>query len=399
MTQFTRAKRPESSALQRALDRPDDAGLISLALGKPAPELLPAAEVQEAAQAVLLEGPSALQYGIPNKSLKSHIVQLMGLRGVECREDQLLLTTGAQQALALLAQLFLSDRSSAIMVEEAVYPGLMLATAPYSPAVVTVPVDLSKGFDVEAAEYALQTGIKPAFIYAMAVGHNPLGVTMNTENRLAMVDFATRNSLHVVEDDVYGLLQYEQRSEVALRSLCENWIFYIGSFSKILAPALRVGWILAPEQFIPALSALKEGLDLNTVTFAQRVVARYFDIHSIAGRIEYLERHYRRRRDAMHDALERHLKHEVRWCKPSAGFYFWVESDRFGDASELLEDAIANGVSFVPGRAFRAGKDKDFSNAIRLNFSQCPTESIEEAIARLAFTLRAKKHCVASQRA
>lgn len=376
--------RRERSALQRALERAHDPQVLSLALGLPAPEMFPSDELGIAAGDGLLQGRTALQYGIPEQRLKGHVVELMRRRGVECAEDEIILTTGAQQGLSLLAQLLLPGTENAIMVEEAVYPGFRQAVEPYCPTLVPIPIDLSCGIDIETAERVLRNRPRPAFLYTMSAGHNPLSLTMSADARQALVDLSLRHDLPIVEDDVYGFLQYDECPAPPLCSLSRDSVFYVGSFSKILAPALRIGWIVAPRDCITTLSVLKEGSDINTGTLAQRIVCRYLDSYSLPDHIERLRSEYKVRRDAMHAALLKSFPSGVHWRRPSAGFYFWVESDSFGDTTELLEDALKQRVAFLPGAAFSVASNQQYNRAMRLNFSHCCAQTIHQAVTRIA---------------
>ncbi len=374
--------RREPSALQCSLERANIPGMLPLALGMPAPELFPCDELRESAAAILRDGRPALQYGFPERRLKVHIAEIMGWRGVRCTEDEVVLTSGAQQGLTLLAQLLL-PRPRAVLVDDAVYPGFRQAISVYSPRLLAVPVSSNGTAEIERAHWGWRKGEQPAFYYAISAGHNPLGTTMTAAQEAEVVDFAHRHGMFIVEDDVYGLLQYDQAPRLPLAALDRESVFYVGSFSKILAPSLRVGWIIAPVEFGPTLAVLKEASDINTATLSQRIVCHYLDTYSLQSRIQRLKQHYRERRDAMHNALLRHLPARTQWHKPSAGFYFWIEDEWLGDTTELLAAALAGGVSFVPGRAFAAGS-RSYDHSVRLSFSNCPLASIDEAVRKIA---------------
>jgi len=379
---------PGYSALQRALDLTRDPSLLSLALGLPAQELFPAAELAEAAASVLGESNATLQYGVPQQRLKSHVVDLMARRGVRCSEDEILLTTGGQQGLALLAQLLLGERS-AVLTADAVYPGFRQALGAGCPPIRAVATGPGGGWDLAAAAFAMSHGPRPAFLYTMSVGHNPLSCNTERVEQERLLEFASCHALPVVEDDVYGFLQYDGVATAPLRTLETDRQFYVGSFSKILAPALRVGWIVGPAETMASLANLKEGLDINTGTLAQRIICRYLDTQDIAGRIGYLQAQYKLRRDAMEAALSRHLGALAHWRRPAAGFFFWVQGDVFGDAAVLLERVVERQrVAFVPGSAFDAtGKDR-FRNIVRLNFSHPSPDRIERGVAAIAEAVR-----------
>lgn len=385
----------QSSPLQKSLEIARDPSILSLALGLPAQELFPTAEIAEASAAVLRAGDAALQYAMPLDRLKSHVVGLMAARGVHCTEDEVFLTTGAQQALSLLAQLLLGPGQE-IWTADAVYPGFRQAVDPFSARLRAIPTDLARGLDVAAAEHMLVQGPRPAFLYVMSTGHNPLACNMPAEAQAELIEFACRHALPLVEDDVYGFLQYDEEVTPPLRSLASVRMYYIGSFSKILAPALRTGWIVAPAAELENLAALKEGSDINIATLSQRIVCQYLDTHPVAARIEFLRAAYHARRDAMDHALRRHLGSVAQWRRPSAGFFFWVAADAFGDTTELLAEAIRRErLAFVPGSAFSTEGGSRYRNALRLNFAQSSCETIAEGVSRLARLLPAARELCA----
>ena len=218
-------------------------GLLSLAGGLPASELIPRTAYATALRDVLAADGAALQYGQPYEPLRERIVELLRERGVDCAPTDVLLTSGAQQALSLAAQL-LMDPGDQVLMEEHVYAGLRQAVLPYRPAIPTVRTDLDTGMDVDGVRALLERGARPAFVYAIADTHNPCGVRLGHEQRARLVALARRFGVPIVEDDSYGLLHYDQDPLPALRALDPEWVIYVGTFSKIIAPALRLGWLV-----------------------------------------------------------------------------------------------------------------------------------------------------------
>ena len=382
------ARRSGTSALQTMLSVGTRPGTISFALGLPAPEFFPSEEYGRAAAAVLAEDPRALQYSPPCAPLQAHVAALMAQRGVACAPEQVFLTTGAQQGISLLARLLL-EPGGEIITDTLCYTGLQQAVEPFAPRFLTVPTDLDTGMDVDAVEALLAGGARPAFIYAVPDGHNPLAVSMSAEKRVRLVEVARRYGVPVVEDDPYGFLAYDGAPAHPLRALERDWVFYVGSFSKVLAPALRLGWIIVPQELVRLLAISKEASDINTATLAQRGAARFFDGGHLPAHLAMLRREYRLRRDTMLAALEKHFPAGTRWRKPSAGVFIWVELPEGTDAGEVLRVAIEQeGVVFVPGHAFAADGSRTASNCMRLNFSHSTPEAIEEGIARLGRALR-----------
>ena len=252
---------------------PPRPGLLSLAGGLPAPELVPRTAYAEALREVLAGDASALQYGQPHEPLRVAIVELMRQRGVDCHPRQILLTSGAQQALSLAAQLLMVPGGQ-VLLEDHVYAGLRQALLPYRPSLLTVRTDLDAGMDVDAAEALLARGARPAFIYAIADTHNPCGVRLGRERRARLVALARRFGVPILEDDSYGLLHYDPDPLPALRALDAEWVLYVGTFSKIIAPALRLGWLVLPPRLASAAGVLKEAADLECSALTQRAVAR-----------------------------------------------------------------------------------------------------------------------------
>jgi 2-aminoadipate transaminase len=219
---------------------------------------------------------------MPGEQIKQSVVQIMAQRGVICSPEQVFLTSGAQQGMSLLSRLLL-DRHAPIVVEETIYSGILQAVEPLQPRILSVPTHPETGMDLDAVEAHLISGQRPAFMYAISDGHNPLGVSLSLEKRQRLVEIARRYGVPILEDDAYGFLCYDGEPLPPLRALEPDWVFYIGSFSKILAPALRVGWVILPEALVPVLSALKEGSDINTATFSQRTVAAYLEMGELSN--------------------------------------------------------------------------------------------------------------------
>src|SRR5215207_2792509 len=248
-------------------------GVLSFALGLPAAELFPAAEYSEALAHVLASDPRALQYGPPFRPLKQHVLRLMADRGVNCREEQVFLTAGAQQGVNLLAHL-LVEPGSTVIVEEMAYTGCQQVLQVTQADVLTVPTDFKTGIDVDAVERLLEGGAQPALIYVVPDGHNPLSVSMSLEKRMRLVELARAYSVPIVEDDAYGFLYYDSPTP-PLRALDDEWVLYVGTFSKIMAPALRTGWVVVPEALTSHLAILKEATDIDTAPLNQRAISAY----------------------------------------------------------------------------------------------------------------------------
>lgn len=361
--------------------RPD---ILSFALGLPAPELFPARDYATAVTEVLSGDPLALQLGPPFLPLKRGIVRLMRQRGVECSEEQVFLTSGAQQGLNLLSRLLLNEGGQ-VIIEEAAYTGLHMAIQPFQPEVLSVSSDAETGMNVDEVERLLAGGARPAFIFAMSDGHNPLGISMGRAKRARLVELARAFRVPVIEDDVYGLISYTEAVSPALRALEERWVFYVGSFSKIMGPGLRTGWLIVPPELVPKLAIIKDLSDIDTCTLTQRAIAAYLEAGHLPLQLAAIRREYRERRDLMIGALRRHFPPGTKWRAPDGGVFMWVELPAGVDAVELLKSAVEQErVAFVPGAAFCVRDDLRTKSSLRLNFTYCSRAQIDEGIMRLS---------------
>ena len=356
-------------------------GILSLAGGLPASELIPRAAYAGALQHVLAAEGAALQYGTPYEPLRERIVELMRKRGIGCNPRQVLLTSGAQQALGLVAQL-LMVQGGQVLMEEHVYAGLRQAVLPYRPHILTVRTGLDTGMDMDGAEALLAGGARPAFIYAIADTHNPCGVRLGREKRVRLVALARLFGIPIVEDDSYGHLHYDGASLPALRALDPEWVIHVGTFSKIIAPALRLGWMVLPPRLARAAEVLKEAADLECSALTQRAVAHLLQ-QGFSSHLDRIRTGYRSRRDAMLAALRDHFPDSVRWTRPPGGFFVWVELPPRLDGDRVCEEALAEAqVAVVPGSAFAATVPAP-ANHLRLSFASCAPDDIRIAVERL----------------
>ena len=373
--------RGRSSAGQDLMAVATSGDVISFCLGLPAPELFPP-DLRRVAQSVL-DQPSALQYGVPARKLKSQIVSLMARRGVRCTEEDVFLTSGAQQGISLALTL-LVERGSEVLCEEYTYFGFQQAMQSFDAELLTVPTDLSAGLDVEAVGRLLARGTRPRLLYVVPAGHNPLGVSMSAGSRARLVELARHYGVLIIEDDPYGFLSYDGEPDLPLRALDEDWVIYVGSFSKLIAPSLRVGWLVAPRNVMRHLGVAKAAADIETATLSQHLVSAYLDAADFDARLSSLRGAYRVRRDAMLGALRDNFP-GARWSHPSVGFFVWVELQESVNTAEMLPAAVKEGrVAYVPGNEFRVGgaRQRD-CRSLRLCFSTCTPEQVAEGIRRL----------------
>lgn len=373
---------PAPTGLQELLELP---GVLSLAADLPAAELFPMSAVAQASAQLLAEP----EYGAPFQPLKAQIVKLMAMRGVRCRPEQIVLTTGVEGALDLLGRLLL-DPGSQVLLEETVCERVRGAL-PLEPEILTVSTDPETGLDVDQVEAILAGGARPAFLYVIPEGHNPLGVSLSLEKRLRLLELARAWEVPILEDDTFGFLSYDGHPEPPLRALDARWVVYLGSFSMLLAPALRAGWIVLPDDPPARLSLLPAAAELDVPSFSHRTISAFLEAGYLPAHLETIRAAYRRRRDALLRTLQEHFPRGARWSHPSSGLHVWVELPEGITSTELLRDAVAlENVAFTPGAVFAVKGGGHADRAMRLSFGTNPPHRIEEGVLRLARVLQAK---------
>jgi 2-aminoadipate transaminase len=367
-----------------AASRPD---MISFSGGMPDVRQVPAKAVAAAARAaVTQEGAVALQYGSSEGRVETRqiIVELMAEIGARVAPADVVVTAGAQQALDLLAKTFL-DPGDVVITEGPTYLGALQAFSAYEPDVRCIPMD-ENGMRTDLLEEELRRlGPRGAkFIYTIPNFQNPAGVTMSPERRRRLLELAREYDIPVIEDDPYGRLRFEGGHMKPLRSL-DDEVIYLGTFSKIFAPGLRLGWVVAPKPILAKLLLVKQAADLCGSAFAQVTAEHYFRGSRWRRVLQGLTRSYAERRDAMIAALEEHFTPEARWTKPDGGFFVWVELPEFVDCASMLAEAVEFGVTYAPGDGFYP--DGRGRNCMRLAFCYASPEAIDEGIRRLGEVL------------
>lgn len=376
----------EKSHIQKALQAPLTSDTISFALGMPDTNLLPLDKYKVALNKVLSS--ASLQYSPPINALKAQIVDLMKERQVFCNPDQIFLTSGAQQAMMLITKLLI-DKGDNIVIEEATYPGFIQIANSLQANLITIPIDHQNGISIEELENYLKIKNQknPKFIYTIPEGHNPLGMSLSKEKRIKLINLAESYKIPIVEDDAYGFINYEE-VEPPLRAYSDEWIFYIGSFSKILSPATRIGWIIVPEGLIEKLEILKEASDLNTATFSQHIISSYIEIGLLSEHLTLIKKHYKEKRDLMAKALKQHIP-EMQFILPKSGFFIWGRLPSNINTDKLFKLALeTKNVSFLPGSAFGLNDKNNLTNCLRLSFAFCPLDAIEIGIKKLGDTIK-----------
>lgn len=375
---------PVPTELKELLEFP---GVLSLAADLPAAELFPMSAVAQASARLLAEpGP---ELGTPFQPLKTQIVELMAMRGVRCRPEQIVLTTGVEGALDLLGRLLLDDGSQ-VLLEDTLSEKVRAALPP-EPEILPVATDSETGIDVDQVETLLEGGTRPAFLYVMPEGHNPLGVSLGLEKRLRLLDLARAYEVPILEDDTHGFLSYDGHPEPPLRALDADRVIYLGSFSMLLSPALRAGWIVLPENPPASLALLPAAAELDVPSFSHRTISAFLEARYLPEHLETIRAAYRRRRDTLLRTLEEHFPKGARWSRPSSGLYVWVELPEGVSSIELLRKAVElENVSFTPGPIFADRRGGPADRALRLSFGNNPPHRIEDGVQRLARVLQAK---------
>ena len=387
-----RTKVMKSSAMRDLMAITERPEVITLAGGLPDTTTFPAESLAAITAKMAAENAArALQYG-PTEGLspaKDCIAEVMAAEGTPVDAEDVLVTTGGQQVIDLVCKT-LVDPGDVIVAEGPTYPGAVPAFMSYEADVEHVAMD-DQGMQVDVLEETLDRldaeGRRPKFIYTIPNFHNPGGVTMSLPRRRRLVEVARERELLVLEDNPYGLLRYEGDPLPTLRSLDGgDFVIYLGTFSKILSPGIRVGWAVAPAPVLEKLNLGKQATDLCSSAMTQFFVATYFAHDRWQDYLRSLRELYRRRRDTMLDALAEHLPREARWTSPEGGLFIWVTLPDYIDTTDLLARALSRNVAFVPGRA--AFTDGRGGSSMRLNFSGVGDDDIREGVRRIGEVVR-----------
>jgi 2-aminoadipate transaminase len=371
--------------LQLAVD-PD---IISLAGGLPASQVLPIDDLADCMQTVLKnDGPRALQYSPQLESLKAWISDSMRSQGVNCTPEEVFITNGAQQGLGILSRLLLDPGQPAV-IEAVTFTGIHQITAGRSADVRCVPTDLESGVEIDALEEALRTEPRPRLAVLIPNFHNPLGVSISPDKRPRIAQLAAEYGVPLIEDDPYAPLRFTGDAVKPIKAYDEaGLVFYLGSFSKMLAPAMRLGWIVAPADLIPRITVVRESLDLESSTLIQRAVAEFLHRGLMAPHLVRLAEINRRRCEAMLEALGAEMSDFAHWTQPQGGLFIWLTLPEKVDTWELFKEAVNQKVAYIPGSAFAV--QGGYQNTMRLNFSNVAPERIGKGIHRLAKVIRSR---------
>jgi 2-aminoadipate transaminase len=385
------------SAVREILKLTAQPDMISFAGGLPAPDLFPLPEVREAVATVLAtRGQQALQYGETEgvAELRDAIAQRFSRPAFRVRRDNVAIVSGGQQGLDLIGRILI-DEGDTVVVENPTYLALLSAWRPLGAHFEAVGSD-ADGMQVEALEELLRK--KPKLIYATPTFQNPQGTTLSASRRRKLAALLRHHGVGLLEDNAYGELRYSgehlphvfeldaahggQGADGAL----DSRVIYVGTFSKVLMPGLRVGWVIADAQVIDKLVQAKQAADLHTATLNQHLVLQLIESGLLERHMESLCAAYRTRRDLMLTAIARHFPHEARWTRPDGGMFLMVTMPPDFDAVAVLKQALVHKVAYVPGEEFFVGGAG--RNTFRLNFSNARPEQIEHGIERLGCVLK-----------
>jgi DNA-binding transcriptional MocR family regulator len=377
----------EVRALFAVASRPE---VVSLAGGMPFVSALPRELVVGAMERVMHDaGPAALQYG-SGQGLREHILEVMALEGIRASVDDVVVTTGSQHALELVAKIFL-DPGDVVLAEAPSYVTALVVFKSFQAHVDHVETDEFGMVPESLREHIANlraAGKRIKFLYTVPTFGNPSGVTMTWERRLEVLEIARANNILVLEDNPYGLLYFDALPPRAMRSVDEDGVIYLGTFSKTLAPGFRVGWALAPHAIREKLILANEAAVLSPSSFTQMIISEYLSTADWRGQIDTFRGVYRERRDAMLLALGDYLP-DLSWTVPNGGFYVWLTLPDNMDSKSMLPRAVRELVAYTPGTAFYAnGGGRNF---MRLAFCYPTPDFIREGIRRLSSVINGER--------
>jgi 2-aminoadipate transaminase len=387
----SRVQRLKPSTIREMLKVTQDPAVISFGGGLPAAELFPVEEISAAQGRVMRDrGAAALQYSVTDgvPEVRRWVARRVTARGIPASEDDVVVTGGSQQGLDLYARVFL-DPGDVVALANPSYLGAIQAFDAFEPAYLPIDSD-DAGLVPEALAAALAAADPlPKFLYVVPNFDNPTGKTLAAERRPRIAEICERHGVPILEDDPYGEIAFDRPAPLALASCAARGkVTYLGTGSKIVAPGLRVAWMVVPDRELrDKIVTAKQGADLHSSSYAQYVFHEYVaDDARLAAHVGRVKATYRRRRDAMIAALRAEMPAHVRWNVPDGGMFLWVTVGEGIDTEELFERAVRDRVVFVPGRPFYPNKDR--GDGMRLNFSAMSEEKIAEGIARLARAVR-----------
>jgi DNA-binding transcriptional MocR family regulator len=392
-----RLDKVETSAIRELFKLLGKPGIISFAGGFPDSAMFDVQGIREASERALRDEPgAALQYGATEgyNPLREQLAAFMQSKGVAgLRADELIVTTGSQQALDLVGKTLL-DPQDTVLVESPTFLATIQCFRLYGPTVLGVPID-EDGVDVDALEQMIQQH-RPKLVYLVPTFGNPSGAMTSLQRRIRVLELAVKYQTVVVEDDPYGDLYFAEAPPPSLLALSaqvpgsRDWLVYCGSLSKVLSPGLRIGWMVAPAALLARATMCKQFSDAHTSTFAQATAAQYLQAGRMPATLQNVRQVYAGRSRAMCEALRVHLGEGLSFHEPMGGLFVWAQltgkTGHTKDGNSLAKRAIEKGVAFVPGAPFFA--DKPDNSTIRLSFATADESKIAEGIERLGAALR-----------
>jgi len=363
-------------------------GMISFAGGFPNPESFPTEIIRKIVDDVLKkDGSQALQYGITEgyPPLRESVADRMNKKGMDVSKDNILITSGSQQVIDLMGKMFI-DPKDTVVISAPTYLAALTSFSAYQAAFESIPIDqnnMRMDLFEDRMKKLARRGKPPKIVYVLPNFHNPAGVTMPEKSRKKLIDLASDFDLIVLEDDPYSELRYVGERIPPIKSFDdEGRVVYMGTFSKILAPGLRTGWLVADPEILRKLVIAKQSADVCTNVLSQRIAHEYIIQGYIDPQIEKIKKIYGRKLDIMLRCLEEYAPSETKWVKPQGGMFLWVTLPETIDSGDLLTKALKKRVAFVTGKAFYADP-RDGKNALRLNFTHPSDEMIAEGLKRL----------------
>lgn len=363
----------------------EDPDIISFAGGLPNPISFPHKEIAESAAVVFKDSSNeALQYGSTEgyKPLRDYIAKRYQNSGLDVNPDNILMINGSQQGLDLIGKVFL-NRDDVVLIERPTYLAAIQSFGLYEPKFVSIPL-LEDGVDLEVLEDMVES-FNPKFFYSIPNFQNPTGITYSKNKREKIGDIFNRNNTILVEDNPYGEIRFIGEDLPSIKNYIENSVL-LGSFSKIVSPGMRLGWIVADKEIMNHLITAKQASDLHSNYLTQMIVHHYLTGYDVENHIQDIRDMYRIQRDCMVNMIKKYFPSDVKYTKPEGGMFLWVTLPEDMSSMELFEIAIKENVAFVPGEAFYSNNPE--TNTLRLNFSNSNKKKIEEGIKRLGHAIK-----------
>jgi len=381
-----RAKGLKASEIRELLKMTQKPEIISFGGGLPSPDSYAVDQVKECIDYVMeTKAKKALQYGTTQgySRLREFLADYMTKKGYNAKPDDILVTAGSQQGLDLVSKVFL-DKNDIVITESPSYLGGLGAFRAYLAKIETIFLQ-DDGMDLDILEERLKTGKKPKFIYVVSTFQNPAGICMSTEKRKRIVEISLKYDVPILEDNPYSELVFSGEPPKPILAYSKGNVLYLGTFSKIFSPGIRVAWVCGPTEIVRKLTIAKQSTDLCSNVISQRMVYEYCHRGYLEENLKKIRKMYKRKRDIMLKAMEDYFPEGVKWTKPGGGLFLWVTLPEYIDTKEMFEDAIKNNVAYVVGTAFAGEK-----NTMRLNFSYPSDEDIVEGIKRLAKVIKSR---------